>query len=106
MDDSRPVSGNGPAGNTKKIVDAFLTAIEAGVPQEEAGRQAAEANIDMLTTLVAERILAKTDAAVASRHTRQAQIAQRWGTALDTYYMVTQGAAELGALIAEPNLHL
>lgn len=102
MDNSGPVSGNDPAGNTKKIVDAFLAAIEAGVPHEEAGRQAAEANIDMLTSMVAERILAKTGAAVASRHIRQAQIAQRWGTALDTYYMVTQGAAELGALVAHP----
>jgi hypothetical protein len=46
-------------------------------------------------------MLAKTDAAVASRNARQAQIAQRWGTALDTY-TVTRGAAELGTLIAQP----
>jgi hypothetical protein len=51
----------------------------------------------MLAAMIADRILAKTDAAVASQHARQAQIAQRWGTALDTYYMVIQGTAELDA---------
>ena len=102
MNEPEPAPGDEAAGKTAEIVDAFLAAIEAGIRPEEAGRQAAEANIDMLTSMVAERILAKTDAAVASRRTRQAQIAQRWGTALDTYYMVTQGAAELGALIAQP----
>lgn len=85
-----------------EIADAFLAALRAGVPQEQAGRQAAEANSDMLTAKLAEQILEKTDAAVADLRARQARITRRWGTALDTYYMVTQGAVELGALAAQP----
>jgi len=102
MGEPDPVPGEDTAGQTAEIVAAFIAAIDAGVSHEEAGRQAAEANIDMLTIAVAESMLAKTDAAAASRHARQAQIAQRWGTALDAYYVVTQGAAELGALVAQP----
>ncbi len=102
MDDLCPSSGNEAAGNTAEIVDAFRAALQAGVPQEQAGRQTAEANIDMLTTMLAERMLEKTDAAVADQRAGQARIARRWGTALDAYYMVTLGAAELGALAAQP----
>jgi hypothetical protein len=102
MDDSCAPSGDEAAGKTTEIVDAFLAALQAGVPQEQAGRQAAEANIDMLTTVRAERMLEKTNAAVAGQRAGQARIARRWGTALDAYYMVTLGAAELGALAAQP----
>src|SRR5947207_2440404 len=99
MDEPDTVPGEDIAGKTAETVAAFIAAIDAGASHEEAGRQAAEANIDMLTVTIAESMLAKTDAAAASRHARQAQIARRWGTALDTYYMVTRGAAELGALV-------
>jgi hypothetical protein len=57
-----------------EIAAEFLAAIQAGASQEEAGRQAAEANIDMIVTNLAEQILAKTDAAVADQRTRQARI--------------------------------
>jgi hypothetical protein len=102
MSEPSSALGGEAAGKTAEIVDAFLTAIEAGVLQEDARRQAAEANIDMLTATIAEQILAKTDAAVADLRARQVRITQRWGTALDAYYMVTKGAAELGALAAQP----
>lgn len=102
MSEPSPAHGGEAPGKTAEIVDAFLAAIEAGVPQEDAGRQAAEANIDMLTATIAGQILAKTDAAVADLRAKQARITQRWGTALDACYMVTKGAAELGALAAHP----
>ena len=102
MDDSCPSPGEEAARSMAEIADAFLAALRAGVPQEQAGRQAAEANIDMLITTTAEQMLAKTDAAVADQRARQARITRRWGTALDACYMVTKGAAELGALAAQP----
>jgi hypothetical protein len=49
MDDSRPSPGKEAARSMAEIADEFLAAIRAGVPQEQAGRQAAEAKIDMLT---------------------------------------------------------
>ena len=58
--------------------------------------------MDMIITTTFEQMLAKTDAAVADQHPRQARITQRWGTVLDSFYMVTKGAAELGALAARP----
>ena len=51
------------------------------VSQEQAGRQAAEANMDMIITTTFEQMLAKTDAAVADQHPRQARITQRWDRA-------------------------
>lgn len=80
-----------------EIADAFLAALRAGVPHEQAGRQAAEADIHMIITTTAEQMLAKTDAAVADQRARQARITQRWGTALDACYVVMKVAAELGA---------
>jgi len=85
-----------------EIAEAFLAAIQAGVSQEQAGRHAAEANIDMIITTTVEQILAKTNAVVADQRARQTRITQRWGAALDAYYMVTKGAAELGAVAAQP----
>ena len=102
VDDSGPSSGEEAARTTAEIADAFLAALRAGASQEQAGRQAAEASIDMIITTTAEQILAKTDAAVADQRARQARITQRWGTALDAYYMVTKEAAGLGALAAQP----
>lgn len=85
-----------------EIADAFLTAIRTGVPQEQAGSQAAEASIDMIITTTAEQMLAKTGVAVADQRARKARITQRWGAALDACYIVTKGAAELGALAVQP----
>jgi hypothetical protein len=57
-----------------EIADAFLAALRAGVPQDQAGRQAAEANIDMLTAKLAKQKLEKADAAVVNLRARQARI--------------------------------
>jgi hypothetical protein len=88
-----------------EIAAEFVAAVQAGVSQEQAGRQAAEANVDMIITTTAEQMLAKTDAVVADLRVRQALLTQRWGAALDAYYMVTKGAAELGAVAAQPRAH-
>jgi hypothetical protein len=102
VDEASSAPGGGAAGTTAEIADAFLAAIQAGVPPEQAGRQAAEASAGVLASVLAERMLEKTNAAAARRHAAQARIARRWGTALDAYYTVTLGAAELGALAAQP----
>ena len=85
-----------------EIAAEFVAEFQAGVSQEQAGRQAAEANIDMITAVAAEQMLAKTDAVVADQRVRPALLTQRWGAALDACYMVTKGAAELGAVAAQP----
>jgi hypothetical protein len=102
MDDSRPSAGKDADRSMAEIAEAFLAAIQAGVPQEQAGRQAAEANIDMIITTTVDQMLAKTNAVMADQRARQARITQRWGAALSAYYMVTKGAAELGAVAAQP----
>jgi hypothetical protein len=103
MDDSFPSPGDEPAQNTTEIAEAFLAALRSGASQEQAGRQAAEASIDMLINRLAERMLEKRSDAAAHRRAAEARLARRWGTALDTYYLVTQAAADLGALAAQPN---
>lgn len=102
MDEPSSPSGNGAAGTMAEIAGAFLAAVQAGVPPEQAGRQAAEASVGLLATNLAGRMLEKADAAAARRHAAEARIAGRWGSALDAYYMVTLGAADLGALAAQP----
>jgi hypothetical protein len=105
MNDSRPSPGKEAPRSMAEIAAEFVAAVQAGVSQEQAGRQAAEANIDMIITTTAEQMLAKTDAVVADQRARQALLTRRWGAALDAYYMVTKGAAELGAVAAQPRAH-
>lgn len=57
MDEPPSSSGDEPDEVTARVAEAFLAALRSGASQEQAGRLAAEADIDMRITMLTERML-------------------------------------------------
>lgn len=86
------------ARTAEAAVNAALAALAAGRPTQEVLRQLSEDNIDGFTGWIAGRMQQQIPVAAASRRDAEAQIARRWGAALDAYYAVTVAAAEIGVV--------
>lgn len=87
---------------TEAAVNAALAALAAGAPAEEAMRLLSEGAVDASVESTVARMQRQIPVVAARRQNDAERISRRWGAALDAYYAVTMGAAEIGVLASNP----
>ncbi len=81
-----------------EITDVAAAAIAAGMPQEEALKQIADASVELLISRTADHMQQQGSLVAARRQAGVERLAGVWGAALNSYYTVTMAAIEFGAL--------